>query len=294
MHHLQRRQPHQDVESFPSCSAGWGAACLDYERSPSDSHAVATIRGVYFLRSSFAWRIPRAGRREVVRAMFSGIVEEIGSVASLVKNDKVKLWDGSEGAGVELTVKANTVLEGATQGCSIAVNGVCLTVTSFNDDEFKVSSLSLHTTVGDKRHHTRVITFRFFFFHVCRPTGHIDEFADEFSDQRFFLWYVQRRVLITSYPPKCLHVCLRMHNTGCSPLATQVFACMPSPYSCVIFFVSECDHERRYLMALPCTTQDDHQQEYAPKCLYACIPRTPFFFSYVIMRDALRSRCTGE
>ncbi|CAB1101620.1 unnamed protein product [Ectocarpus sp. CCAP 1310/34] len=79
-----------------------------------------------------------AGRREVVRAMFSGIVEEMGSVASLVKNEKVKLWDGSEGAGVELTVKANTVLEGATEGCSIAVNGVCLTVTSFNGDEFKV------------------------------------------------------------------------------------------------------------------------------------------------------------
>lgn len=70
--------------------------------------------------------------------MFSGIVEEMGSVISLVKNDKVKLWDGSEGAGVELTVKADTVLDGATEGCSIAVNGVCLTVTSFNGEEFKV------------------------------------------------------------------------------------------------------------------------------------------------------------
>lgn len=79
-----------------------------------------------------------AGRREVVRAMFSGIVEEMGAVSSLVKNDKVKLWDGSEGAGVELTVKAKTVLDGATEGCSIAVNGVCLTVTSFDGEEFKV------------------------------------------------------------------------------------------------------------------------------------------------------------
>lgn len=70
--------------------------------------------------------------------MFSGIVEEMGSVASLVKNDKVKLWDGSEGEGVELTVKAKTVLDGATDGCSIAVNGVCLTVTSFDGEEFKV------------------------------------------------------------------------------------------------------------------------------------------------------------
>lgn len=86
------------------------------------------------------------GRREVVRAMFSGIVEEMGHVSSLIKNDKVKLWDGSEGAGVELTVKAKTVLDGATEGCSIAVNGVCLTVTSFDSEEFKVQFTSVHSS----------------------------------------------------------------------------------------------------------------------------------------------------
>lgn len=69
--------------------------------------------------------------------MFSGIVEEMGSVVSLVKNDAVRLWDGTNGEGVELTVKAKTVLDGATEGCSIAVNGVCLTVTSFTKEEFK-------------------------------------------------------------------------------------------------------------------------------------------------------------
>lgn len=84
-----------------------------------------------------------AGRREVVRAMFSGIVEEMGSVSSLIKNDAVRLWDGSVGEGVELTVRAKTVLEGAADGCSIAVNGVCLTVTSFDDTKFKVASLLL-------------------------------------------------------------------------------------------------------------------------------------------------------
>lgn len=78
--------------------------------------------------------------------MFSGIVEEMGAVSSLVKNDKVKLWDGSEGAGVELTVKAKTVLDGATEGCSIAVNGVCLTVTSFDGEEFKVRTYVRHGT----------------------------------------------------------------------------------------------------------------------------------------------------
>ena len=82
----------------------------------------------------------------MVRAMFSGIVEEMGAVSSLVKNDNVKLWDGSEGAGVELTVKAKTVLDGATEGCSIAVNGVCLTVTSFDGEEFKVHRSTRYTT----------------------------------------------------------------------------------------------------------------------------------------------------
>lgn len=71
--------------------------------------------------------------------MFSGIVEEMGLVSSLVKNDAVKLWDGTMGEGVELTVKAKKVLEGATDGCSISVNGVCLTVTEFDDQEFKVN-----------------------------------------------------------------------------------------------------------------------------------------------------------
>ena len=40
--------------------------------------------------------------------------------------------------GVTLTVNADTVLEGAYEGCSIAVNGVCLTVTKFDKQQFTV------------------------------------------------------------------------------------------------------------------------------------------------------------
>lgn len=91
--------------------------------------------------------------------MFSGIVEEMGSVASLVKNEKVKLWDGSVGEGVELTVKANTVLDGAEEGCSIAVNGVCLTVTSFDGEEFKVivHSTKYQVRADWKPEHGRIV-----------------------------------------------------------------------------------------------------------------------------------------
>eukprot|EP00611_Tribonema_gayanum_P003118 TRINITY_DN12433_c0_g1_i1.p1 TRINITY_DN12433_c0_g1~~TRINITY_DN12433_c0_g1_i1.p1 ORF type:complete len:343 (+),score=136.16 TRINITY_DN12433_c0_g1_i1:361-1389(+) len=77
-------------------------------------------------------------RRAVIRAMFSGIVEEKGTVKSLERNSAIKLWDGSVGEGVELTIAAKVALEGASLGCSIAVNGVCLTVTDFDEEQFRV------------------------------------------------------------------------------------------------------------------------------------------------------------
>ena len=56
--------------------------------------------------------------------MFTGIVEEVGKVISA-------------SAG-RLTVAADGVLEGMQKGDSIAVNGVCLTVTSFDVKSFSV------------------------------------------------------------------------------------------------------------------------------------------------------------
>lgn len=47
----------------------------------------------------------------------------------------MKIWDGSEAEGVELTVKGKKALEDAHVGCSIAVNGVCLTATSFDTEK---------------------------------------------------------------------------------------------------------------------------------------------------------------
>lgn len=56
--------------------------------------------------------------------MFTGIVEEVGSVASLPAGG--------------LTIAASKVLNGMQLGNSIAVNGVCLTVTSFDSKSFSV------------------------------------------------------------------------------------------------------------------------------------------------------------
>lgn len=58
--------------------------------------------------------------------MFTGIVEEVGKVRYIQLN-------GNSGV---LAVKAAKVLEGTKIGDSIAVNGVCLTVTSLQSDGF--------------------------------------------------------------------------------------------------------------------------------------------------------------
>ncbi|MDE7423374.1 MAG: riboflavin synthase [Lachnospiraceae bacterium] len=58
--------------------------------------------------------------------MFTGIVEEVGKIARIEKN----------GVTGKLSIIADTVLEGTKIGDSIAVNGVCLTVTSLKGDSF--------------------------------------------------------------------------------------------------------------------------------------------------------------
>ena len=58
--------------------------------------------------------------------MFTGIIEETGTVRSIT----------SRSAGTAICIHAEKVLEGTAVGDSIAVNGVCLTVTSLSDGAF--------------------------------------------------------------------------------------------------------------------------------------------------------------
>ena len=55
--------------------------------------------------------------------MFTGIVEELGTVAEVV----------DQGDAIRLTIQAATVLEGTGLGDSISVNGCCLTVSELGD-----------------------------------------------------------------------------------------------------------------------------------------------------------------
>jgi riboflavin synthase len=58
--------------------------------------------------------------------MFTGLIEEIGEVLALEPH----------GDGSRVSVKASTVLEDVSRGDSIAISGVCLTVTRFDNEHF--------------------------------------------------------------------------------------------------------------------------------------------------------------
>lgn len=59
--------------------------------------------------------------------MFTGIVEEVGTVLGVP----------AAGRAGQLAIGARTVLDGVRLGDSIAVNGVCLTVTSYDAHGFR-------------------------------------------------------------------------------------------------------------------------------------------------------------
>lgn len=64
--------------------------------------------------------------------MFTGIIEEVGKIAQIKK----------QGEFAVVTINASRVLEDVHLGDSIAVNGVCLTVTSFTSSQFTADVMS--------------------------------------------------------------------------------------------------------------------------------------------------------
>jgi hypothetical protein len=53
---------------------------------------------------------------EFRRHMFTGIVEEIGTVKALEERDDILMWDGSTGKGTVMTVEASVAIKGAYPG----------------------------------------------------------------------------------------------------------------------------------------------------------------------------------
>lgn len=68
--------------------------------------------------------------------MFTGIVEEVGYIRGVKKGVK----------SAELLIGAEKILDDIHEGDSIAVNGICLTVTSFDEEGFTVDVM--HETLN--------------------------------------------------------------------------------------------------------------------------------------------------
>ena len=64
--------------------------------------------------------------------MFTGIIEEVGAVKQITHGQHSEV----------LNIQARTVLENTKIGDSIAVNGVCLTVTNMKNNEFSADVMA--------------------------------------------------------------------------------------------------------------------------------------------------------
>jgi len=81
--------------------------------------------------------------------MFTGLIEEIGSITSIT--------DSGDGAVVEIS--AHTVLDDVSHGDSIAISGVCLTVIDSTPSSFRADVMKetlLHSAAGSWKPGTKV------------------------------------------------------------------------------------------------------------------------------------------
>ncbi|SFE23518.1 riboflavin synthase [Peptostreptococcus sp. D1] len=69
--------------------------------------------------------------------MFTGIVEEVGRVSQVIRGVNSQ----------KLTIRAKKIMDDMSLGDSIAVNGICLTVTEFCKDSFSVDVM--HETLNN-------------------------------------------------------------------------------------------------------------------------------------------------
>ncbi len=81
--------------------------------------------------------------------MFTGIVEEVGTVINVSRGARECVY----------TIAVSRVLEDVSVGDSIAVNGVCLTVTAFDKSSFKADVMNeslRRSNLGDLKNGSRV------------------------------------------------------------------------------------------------------------------------------------------
>ncbi|UKH15963.1 riboflavin synthase [Actinobacillus pleuropneumoniae] len=120
--------------------------------------------------------------------MFTGIIEEVGKIAQIHK----------QGEFAVVTINATKVLQDVHLGDSIAVNGVCLTVTSFSSNQFTADVMSetlKRTSLGELKSNSPVNLERAmaangrFSGHIV--SGHIDGTGEiaEITPAHNSTWY---------------------------------------------------------------------------------------------------------
>ena len=81
--------------------------------------------------------------------MFTGLIEEIGSITSITES----------GDGAVVEISAHTVLEDVSHGDSIAISGVCLTVIDSTPSSFRADVMKetlLHSAAGSWKPGTEI------------------------------------------------------------------------------------------------------------------------------------------
>lgn len=63
--------------------------------------------------------------------------QDVGIVEEIIRDKTKSLWDGKSAEGTELVIRSPLAVSDASIGCSIAVNGVCLTATKFDHEKVR-------------------------------------------------------------------------------------------------------------------------------------------------------------
>lgn len=133
--------------------------------------------------------------------MFTGIIEEIGSLQSIKQHSKT----------LELCINAKLILEDIHVGDSIAVNGVCLTVTSFDNNSFSADVMPVTYTAtnlaelkyGDKINLERAIAANGRFGgHIV--SGHVDATGSIISKTRIENAVIYQIKIPSQLRPYCI------------------------------------------------------------------------------------------
>ena len=166
--------------------------------------------------------------------MFTGIVEEIGVVRGVVS--------GSEWGSI--SIGARRVLEGTRRGDSIAVNGVCLTVTALSRDGFTADVMAetlIRSTLGALKDGEAVNLERAmaadsrFGGHIV--SGHVDNFGEivDRSQEGSAFW------LTLSAPPDLLELVVEKGSITLDGVSLTVAARAENTFSVSLIPTTQMD-----------------------------------------------------